>query len=97
MVQSNDVVNLWTYIDEWSRCVGSTYQKDHLYRYGKFNTCSPQWQDLKTAAKAKASKNTEEAKQMIEKTHYRRNLGSDQKNSPTAGVIWELKKEPGWE
>jgi len=40
--------------------------------------------------------NSEEAKELLKTTYYRRNLGSDPKNSPTAGFIWELKKIPGW-
>lgn len=38
----------------------------------------------------------EEAKELLKTTYYRRNLGSDPNNSPTAGYIWELKKMPGW-
>mmetsp|Transcript_8063 Transcript_8063/g.9727 ORF Transcript_8063/g.9727 Transcript_8063/m.9727 type:complete len:98 (+) Transcript_8063:172-465(+) len=97
MVQANDVVNLRTYFDEWSRCVGSGYQKDHLYRFGKFDTCSPQWQDIKTAFRAKSSNDPAEAKALIESTHYKQNLGSDPACSPTSGVIWELKETPGWD
>jgi hypothetical protein len=34
---------------------------------------------------------------MLEKTHYKQNLGSDLKVSPTAGIIWDLKDPPGWD
>lgn len=39
----------------------------------------------------------EEAKQLIETTHYSLNLGSDPKNSTTMGAIWELKEKSGWD
>ena len=97
MPQSNDVVNLWTYFDEWTRCASSGYQKDSVYRFGKFDSCGPQFQDLKAAIRAKVMKDEEEARQVIDQTHYKMNLGSDPKNSPTAGVIWDLKEKPGWD
>ena len=34
---------------------------------------------------------------MLVKTHYKQNLGSDLKVSPTAGIIWDLKYPPGWD
>jgi hypothetical protein len=37
-----------------------------------------------------------EAKKLVATTFYEQNLGSDLKNSPTAGAIWELKSKPGW-
>jgi hypothetical protein len=97
MPQSNDVVNLWTYFDEWTRCCSSNYQKDSVYRFGKFDSCGPQYQDLKTAFKCKVMKDAEEAKEIMAKTHYSMNLGSDRKNSTTEGAIWELKDKPGWD
>jgi len=126
MVQSNDVVNLVTYLDEWTRCIGSGYQKDSLYRFGKFgestnpprplipsravvssgerpkksriaDACSAQWRDVGKALRAKAKSDPDEARKLIAETHYRRNLGSDLTQSPTAGVIWELKETPGWD
>jgi len=42
-------------------------------------------------------KDEEEARRLIETTFYKQNLGSDLKNSPTAGAIWELKEKPGWQ
>jgi len=42
-------------------------------------------------------KDEEEAKEVISKTFYKINLGSDAKNSTTAGAIWELKDKPGWD
>jgi Protein of unknown function (DUF3128) len=96
MPQANDVVDMFLFFDEWSRCIGSRYQRDRLYRYGKFEGCSKQWKDVGIAMKAKMCKNREEAEAMVAETHYRRTLGSDPKNSPTAGIIWDLKEKPGW-
>mmetsp|Transcript_25859 Transcript_25859/g.44180 ORF Transcript_25859/g.44180 Transcript_25859/m.44180 type:complete len:102 (+) Transcript_25859:301-606(+) len=97
MVQPNDVVNVITFVDEWTRCIGSGYQKDSLYRHGKFDSCTAQWNDVKTAMKAKRASDPDEARKILETTHYKKNLGSDLKQSPTAGVIWDLKERPGWD
>ncbi len=97
MPQNNDVVNLWTYFDEWTRCCSSTYQKDSLYRFGKFDSCTKQYKDLRIAINAKVMSDEAEAKKLIEKTFYKKNVGSDLNNSPTAGTIWELKEKPGWD
>eukprot|EP00956_Cyclotella_meneghiniana_P002238 scaffold2530_cov87-Cyclotella_meneghiniana.AAC.4 len=94
MVQPNDVVNVVTFIDEWTRCIGSGYQRDALYR---FDACSAQWNDIKLAFKAKSASDPEEAVKILEQTHYKQHLGSDLKHSPTAGYIWELKEKPGWD
>lgn len=97
MSQSNDIVNLWTFFDEWGRCISSTHQRDSLYRFGHFDSCSPQYQDLKLALRAKTTQDPKEAAALIQTSFYRRNLGSDRKNSPTADIIWELKDTPGWD
>lgn len=97
MPQPNNVVSLWLYVDEWTRCVGSGYQRDRLYRFGEFDKCTAQWNDIKIALKAKMMQNADEAKELLETTHYKQNLGSDPTKSPTAGVIWELKEKPGWD
>ena len=97
MPQPNDVVNIWLFFDEWSRCIGSRYQRDKLYRYGRFDGCGAQWKDLKIAGRAKLQNNKEDAERMLSETHYKQHLGSDLSKSPTAGVIWELKEKPGWE
>lgn len=47
--------------------------------------------------KAKTTSDPEEAQNLIAETHYAKNLGSDLKQSPTAGVIWDLKEKPGWD
>mmetsp|Transcript_10475 Transcript_10475/g.23909 ORF Transcript_10475/g.23909 Transcript_10475/m.23909 type:complete len:101 (+) Transcript_10475:71-373(+) len=97
MVQGNDVVNVILFFDEWSRCVGSGYQKDSLYRFGKFDSCSEQWNDLKIALKAKTTVDQQEATRLLATTHYKKNLGSDPASSPTAGYIWDLKDKPCWD
>jgi hypothetical protein len=85
------------FFDEWTRCIGSGYQKDSVYRHGKFDSCTAQWNDLKTAMTAKTTSDPEEAQRLLAQTHYRKNLGSDLTQSPTAGVIWDLKEKPCWE
>ncbi|KAL7544180.1 hypothetical protein ACHAWF_010224 [Thalassiosira exigua] len=97
MVQPNDVVNVITFLDEWTRCLGSGYQKDSLYRFGKFESCKARWDDVKLALRAKRTSDPDEARKILSETHYKKNLGSDLNNSPTAGVIWELKEKPGWD
>ena len=92
--QSTNTVVLF---DEWSRCLGSKYQWDKVYRYGRFDGCEAQWRDLKIAAKAKFMRDPAEVEKLMRTTHYRQHLGSDAKASPTAGVIWELKDKPGWD
>ncbi len=83
------------YWDEWSRCIGSRYQRDHLYRVGRFDSCSRQWQDLKTAGRAKflQYKDPEECKKIMDATFYKKRTTV----SPTAGAVWELKEKPGWD
>ena len=61
------------------------------------DACTPQWNDIKIALKAKTETDPTKAKEMLEKTHYKQNLGSDLKVSPTAGIIWDLKDPPGWD
>ena len=97
MPQSNEVVNLWTFFDEWTRCASSGYQRDSLYRFGTFDNCSPQYQDLKVAIRAKMMNDTDQATSLVKSTFYKRHLGSDLANSPTAGFIWDLKDKPGWD
>ena len=88
-------IPLTLYWDEWSRCIGSRYQRDHLYRVGRLDGCRHQWNDLKTAGKAKflQFKDPQECKKMMDSTYYRKR----QTISPTAGAIWELKETPGWD
>lgn len=97
MPQSNDTVNLSTFFDEWGRCISSTHQRDSFYRHGYFDSCSDQYQDLKLAMRAKVLSDPKEAEKLIATSFYRRNLGSDLMNSPTRGVIWEVKDNPGWD
>ena len=77
--------------------MSSTYQRDSLYRHGHFDSCSAQWDDVKTAFSAKMESDPGKARAMTGKTFYEKNLGSDPRNSPTAGYIWDLKEKPGWD
>ena len=88
-------IQLSLYWDEWSRCIGSRYQRDHLYRIGRLDSCSRQWQDLKTAGRAKflQYKDPAKCKEMMDNTFYKKRTTI----SPTAGAIWELKEKPGWD
>ena len=61
------------------------------------DSCSAQWNDVKIAFKAKTASTAEEAKQILDQTHYKQHLGSDLSVSPTVGYIWELKEKPGWD
>jgi hypothetical protein len=97
MPQPNQVVDVWKFLEEWNRCVSSRYQRDSMYRWGAFDDCSNQSKDLRIAARAKLKSDEKEARELVECTYFKTNLGSDSKNSPTAGYIWELKKKPGWE
>jgi hypothetical protein len=90
-------VDLALYFDEWSRCLGSRYQRDSMYRFGRFQGCGAQWNDLKTAIRAKATRDQKEVQEMMASTYYVKHLGSDPEASPTAGVIWDLKEKPGWD
>ena len=87
-------VPLGLYWDEWSRCIGSGHQSDSLYRKGNLDSCGNQWKDLKKAAEARLTqwRNPEHAKKLIDSTYYVKRTTI----SPTAGAIWELKEEPGW-
>lgn len=92
-MQPKEIVDLTFFAGEWSKCLSTKYQTDQLYRLGKFDDCSRQWKDVKTAVKAKLSRDEARAKELMEGTfhHQRTNV------SPTAGIIWELKEKPGWE
>ena len=61
------------------------------------DSCAAQWNDVKIAFQAKTASDPDEAMRLLEKTHYKQNLGSDLKVSPTAGIIWDLKDPPGWD
>ena len=63
----------------------------------KIDACAAQWKDIKLAMKAKAESDEEKAQQILAQTHYKKNLGSDLKQSPTANVIWDLKEKPCWD
>lgn len=68
-----------------------------LYLQNYIDACAAQWKDIKLAMKAKAESDEEKAQQILAQTHYKKNLGSDLKQSPTANVIWDLKEKPCWD
>ena len=86
-------VKVGMYYDEWARCVGSSYQIDHLYRLGRFDSCKKQWGDVKTAIKIKFTRDPEKAQELLDSTYFKKRTTI----SPTAGAIWELKEQPGWD
>jgi hypothetical protein len=92
---SEDVaIKLGLYYDEWARCIGSGYQSDSMYRHGKLDSCGKQWKDMKLAAEARLIqwRNPLRAKEIIDSTYYKKRTTI----SPTAGAIWELKEQSGW-
>ena len=91
-MQPKEVVHFSHFVSEWSRCLTGKYQRDRLYRFGKFDDCGNQWRDVRIAMRAKMSRDEAEARALVESTfdHKRRTV------SPTAGVIWEIKEHPGW-
>ncbi|MGK3735016.1 MAG: hypothetical protein ACI90V_001855 [Bacillariaceae sp.] len=86
-------VKVGMYYDEWARCVGSSYQIDHLYRLGRFDSCKKQWGDVKTAIKIKFTRDPKKAQELLDSTYFKKRTTI----SPTAGAIWELKEKPGWD
>ena len=86
-------VKVGMYYDEWARCVGSSYQIDHLYRLGRFDSCKKQWGDVKTAVKIKFTRDPKKAQELLDSTYFKKRTTI----SPTAGAIWELKERPGWD
>jgi len=93
-MQPKDVVKVGDYVTEWSRCLTGRYQRDRLYRFGKFDDCGRQWRDMMTAMWIKfAAKDVEEAQQLVKETYFHRRTTE----STTVGVIWDLKEKPGWD
>jgi len=92
-MQPREVVDFGLFIVEWSKCLTAKYQRDQLYRFGKFDDCSKQWMDLKNAGRAKVSRDEAYARKIIADTYHVKKTTI----SPTAGVIWELKETPGWD
>jgi Protein of unknown function (DUF3128) len=92
-MQPQSVVDVGLFIAEWSKCLTAKYQRDQVYRFGKFDDCSRQWNDLKLAAYAKFYNDETAARSAMEATyHHKRST-----ISPTVGVIWDLKETPGWQ
>ena len=55
-MQPKEVVDVTLFLSEWSHCLTAKYQRDRLYRFGKFDDCGSQWQDFKKAFRAKVTK-----------------------------------------
>jgi Protein of unknown function (DUF3128) len=91
-MQPKEVVSVGVFWSEWSRCLTAKYQRDQLYRLGKFDDCGRQWNDFKTSVRAKFTKDEAGARKILEGTYYH----EWNTVSPTAGVIWELKETPSW-
>jgi hypothetical protein len=92
-MQPKEVVDFSIFLGEWSRCLTGRYQRDRLYRFGKFDDCGKQWRDVRTALSAKLSRDEANATKLVESTYYHKSTTV----SPTDGVIWELKETPGWD
>jgi Protein of unknown function (DUF3128) len=92
-MQPDDVVKIGEFWNEWSRCHTFKHQRDQLYRFGKMDDCSKQWNDYKKVLRAKFCRDADEAKQLVESTH----LYQERSTSSTAGVIWQLKEKPSWD
>jgi Protein of unknown function (DUF3128) len=92
-MSSNDVVDCNAFIFEWSKCLTGKYQRDQMYRLGKFDDCGNQWQDVRTSFYIKLFvSNDDDAKKLLQNTYYYKSTTI----SPTIGVIWEAKEKPGW-
>ena len=91
-MQPKETVDVGLFLYEWSCCLSAKYQRDQLYRFAKFDDCSRQWKDLKNALRAKVSRDETYARTIMQDTHYHHRTTE----SPTVGVIWELKSKPGW-
>lgn len=91
-MQPKEVVDVNQFLSEWSRCLTAKHQRDALYRFGKFDDCGRQWQDVRNAFRAKMTRDEAHAKSIVEGTFYHKRTVV----SPTLGVIWEAKDPPGW-
>jgi len=92
-MQPKEVVDFGLFMKDWSKCLSVKYQRDQLYRFGKFDDCAAQWKDVKDAMRAKLLNDEDEARRIMEETYRHKRLTI----SPTIGVIWELKEKPGWD
>ena len=92
---TDEAIKLGLFYDEWARCIGSGYQGDSLYRYGRLDGCGKQWNDMKKAAEARLTqwRDPKRAQELMDSTYYKKRTTI----SPTAGAIWELKERPGWD
>lgn len=92
IMQPKEIVNFNLFLSEWSRCLTAKYQRDQLYRMGKFDDCHWQWEDVKTAFWAKLSRDEAYATKQIQSTYYHKRTTI----SPTDGIIWNIKETPSW-
>jgi hypothetical protein len=91
-MQPKEVVDFSVFVAEWSKCLTARYQSDQLYRFGELDDCTKQWRDVRTAWRAKLSRDEAYAKKLLEDTYYMKRTTI----SPTIGVIWDAKEAPGW-
>eukprot|EP00518_Triparma_eleuthera_P001459 CAMPEP_0182453260 /NCGR_PEP_ID=MMETSP1319-20130603/397_1 /TAXON_ID=172717 /ORGANISM="Bolidomonas pacifica, Strain RCC208" /LENGTH=107 /DNA_ID=CAMNT_0024651171 /DNA_START=185 /DNA_END=508 /DNA_ORIENTATION=+ len=100
MPVSNEVANCKAMLDALYLCVSPVYQFSELHMYGKYSSCVDERHNLKVCARAKVKSSDEEAREVLKELRDLR-WSKDMRlreNSPTNGVIWELKKEgeTGW-
>jgi hypothetical protein len=88
------IMNLGEFWQEWSRCITFQHQRDHLYRLGTFDDCSVQWNDYTAVLAVKFTNDVQKAKHVIQSTTLYQNKKAI---SPTVGVIWEAKDTPSWD
>lgn len=92
-MQPKEIVDFGHFVTEWSKCLTAGHQRDQLYRFGTFDDCARQWNDVKNAMRAKISRDEMYARKIMEDTYYNQRTTV----SPTIGVIWEQKEKPGWD
>lgn len=92
-MQPEEIVKIGEFWSEWSRCHTFKHQRDQLYRFGKLDDCSNQWNDYKKVLQAKFCRDQAEAQRLVEST----NLYKERSTSSTAGIIWQLKETPSWD
>jgi Protein of unknown function (DUF3128) len=92
-MQPKEVVDFGSFLTEWSKCLTVKHQRDQVYRFGTFDDCGRQWQDVVNAAYAKLSNDEMTAQTIMAKTFYQQRTTA----STTIGVIWDEKATPGWD
>lgn len=87
------VVDVGLYFSEWSKCLTGKYQRDQLYRFGKFDDCTRQWNDVIQIVHAKFVTEEREAIRIVQQSYHYQRMNI----SPTIGIIWDAKDTPGWD